>query len=329
MLTGRPIPSILDMIEVEQLTQQYGARTAIQDLTFRVEAGEILGFLGPNGAGKTTTLRILAAAQPASRGTARIAGWDVHQQAQAVRQQIGYLPEIPPLYPEMTVQAYLSFVARLKGVVAGDRPQRLATTLQRCGLSDRAQTPIRKLSKGYRQRVGLAQAIVHDPPVILLDEPTAGLDPRQLQEVRSLIRSLAGEKTVIFSSHILSEVSQVSDRVVILDQGRLVTTMATQDLLDPGGWHYRLEVSGDRDPLAVLQHLAGVQSIQIQAQTGDRWILSLTSQPDQEIGAAIAATIQQQGWQLWELRRDRPSLEDIFLRLTAPAPLNPPEEPAE
>ncbi|AZB71778.1 ABC transporter ATP-binding protein [Synechococcus elongatus] len=317
------------MIEVEQLTQQYGARTAIQDLTFRVEAGEILGFLGPNGAGKTTTLRILAAAQPASRGTARIAGWDVHQQAQAVRKQIGYLPEIPPLYPEMTVQAYLSFVARLKGVVAGDRPQRLITTLQRCGLSDRARTPIRKLSKGYRQRVGLAQAIVHDPPVILLDEPTVGLDPRQLQEVRSLIRSLAGEKTVIFSSHILSEVSQVSDRVVILDQGRLVTTMATQDLLDPGGWHYRLEVSSDRDPLAVLQHLAGVQSVQVQAQIGDRWVLSLASQPDQELGASLAQTLQQQGFQLWELRRDRPSLEDIFLRLTAPAQRNQPEEPAE
>lgn len=329
MLTGRPIPSILGMIEVEQLTQQYGARTAIQDLTFRVEAGEILGFLGPNGAGKTTTLRILAAAQPASRGTARIAGWDVHQQAQAVRKQIGYLPEIPPLYPEMTVQAYLSFVARLKGVVAGDRPQRLITTLQRCGLSDRARTPIRKLSKGYRQRVGLAQAIVHDPPVILLDEPTVGLDPRQLQEVRSLIRSLAGEKTVIFSSHILSEVSQVSDRVVILDQGRLVTTMATQDLLDPGGWHYRLEVSSDRDPLAVLQHLAGVQSVQVQAQIGDRWVLSLASQPDQELGASLAQTLQQQGFQLWELRRDRPSLEDIFLRLTAPAQRNQPEEPAE
>ncbi|NEQ99765.1 MAG: ABC transporter ATP-binding protein, partial [Cyanothece sp. SIO2G6] len=188
------------MIEVEHLSKLYGASAAIQDVTFAVEAGEILGFLGPNGAGKTTTMRILTGYLPATSGTAKVAGFDVHDQSMAVRQRIGYLPETPPLYPDMTVEGFLHFVARIKGVAAGDRSQRVKIAMRRCNLLEKQRTLIRKLSKGFRQRVGIAQAIVHDPPVIILDEPTVGLDPRQIIDVRNLIKSLAGDHTIILST---------------------------------------------------------------------------------------------------------------------------------
>ncbi|MGC8713513.1 MAG: ABC transporter ATP-binding protein, partial [Leptodesmis sp.] len=183
------------MIEVEHLSKVYGTTSAIEDVTFAVEPGEILGFLGPNGAGKTTTMRILSGYLPATSGTAKVAGYEVHDQSMAVRKRIGYLPETPPLYPEMTVEGFLHFVARIKGVSAGDRHRNVESALKKTSLTDKRNTLIRKLSKGYRQRVGIAQAIVHDPPVIILDEPTVGLDPRQIIEVRHLIKSLAGNHT--------------------------------------------------------------------------------------------------------------------------------------
>ena len=184
-------------IEVEHLSKVYGSTVAIEDIHFSVDEGEILGFLGPNGAGKTTTMRILAGYLPATSGTAKIAGYDIHRHSMQVRRQIGYLPEIPPLYPEMTVKQYLNFVSKIKGVSAGDRRQKTYNAMVRCQLVDRENTIIRKLSKGYRQRVGIAQAIVHEPSIIILDEPTVGLDPRQIIEVRHLIKSLATKHTII------------------------------------------------------------------------------------------------------------------------------------
>ena len=212
------------MIEVEHLNKVYGSTSAIEDVTFNVEEGEILGFLGPNGAGKTTTMRILTGYLPATSGTARIAGLDVHEHSLAVRQRIGYLPENPPLYPEMSVQGFLFFVARIKGVSAGDRKAKVAAAMERCNLTEKRHVLIRKLSKGYRQRVGIAQAIVHDPPAIILDEPTVGLDPRQIIDVRNLIKSLAGSHTIIISTHILPEVSMTCNRVAIINGGKVVAT---------------------------------------------------------------------------------------------------------
>ena len=195
------------MIEVENLSKVYGETQAIKDVSFSVPKGSILGFLGPNGVGKTTTMRILTGYIPANEGTAKIDGFEVHDQPMAVRERIGYLPETPPLYPDMTVSEFLHFVCKIKGISAGDRSQKVAQALQYCQIEDKSKTIIRKLSKGYRQRVGIAQAIVHEPPVIILDEPTVGLDPRQIIEVRNLIKSLAGERTIILSTHILPEVS--------------------------------------------------------------------------------------------------------------------------
>jgi ABC-2 type transport system ATP-binding protein len=309
------------MIEVEHLSKSYGSTPAIADVTFTVAPGEILGFLGPNGAGKTTTMRILTGYLPASSGTAKVAGFEVHTDSMAVRQQIGYLPENPPLYPEMSVTGFLHFVARLKGVSAGDRPQRVKTALERCGLSDHQKTLIHKLSKGYKQRVGIAQAIVHDPPVIVLDEPTIGLDPRQIIEVRNLIKNLAGDHTVILSTHILPEVSMTCNRVAIIKNGRIVATN-TPDLLVAqlaSSSGYELEIEGDADTLLpILQKLPGVTRIEKIASDlpEPRFLLQVGAQPDTDIGRNLAATVIGSGAGLYEMRRTRASLEDVFLQLT-------------
>ncbi|MEM1426519.1 MAG: ABC transporter ATP-binding protein, partial [Cyanobacteria bacterium P01_H01_bin.130] len=244
------------MIEAENLCKIYGNTTVLNDVTFTVEPGQILGFLGPNGAGKTTTMRILTGYLPATEGTARIAGFDVHGNSIAVRQNIGYLPETPPLYPEMTVEGFLHFVARIKGVSAGDRPARVQWAIQRCNLEEKQNLQIRKLSKGFRQRVGVAQAIVHNPPVIVLDEPTAGLDPRQIIEVLNLIKSLAGDHTIILSTHILSEVNATCDRVAIINRGSLVATDTLENLTGKLGnqWRYTLEIAHGETPF--IQEIA-------------------------------------------------------------------------
>ena len=311
------------MIEVEHLSKIYGSTTAIQDIDFSVETGEILGFLGPNGAGKTTTMRILTGYIPATTGTAKIAGYDVHEQSMDVRRCIGYLPETPPLYPEMTVEAMLYFVARIKGVSAGDRASKVAAAIQRCQLQGKRKVIIRKLSKGYRQRVGIAQAIVHEPPVIILDEPTVGLDPRQIIEVRNLIKSLAGKHTVILSTHILPEVSVTCDRVTIINGGKVVATN-TPDLLMAelvGNSGYEMEVEGDVTQVKPeLEEISGVCSVEVNSDNQDRpknrSLIRITSQPDWEPGRDIAAAIVNRGLGLYEMRRTRPSLEDVFLQLT-------------
>ncbi|MEH2122232.1 ABC transporter ATP-binding protein [Nostoc sp.] len=314
------------MIEVEHLSKIYGSTPAISDVTFSVEPGEILGLLGPNGAGKTTTMRILAGYLPATNGNARIAGYDVHENSLAVRQRIGYLPETPPLYPEMTVEGFLHFVARIKGVPAGDRTNKVIAAIKRCNLEDKRRVIIRKLSKGYRQRVGIAQAIVHDPPAIILDEPTVGLDPRQIIEVRNLIKSLAGTHTIILSTHILPEVSMTCSRVAIINQGKVVATNTPENLMTQltGGSGYELEIEGEA-ALAkqVLQKVAGVSLIESIA-TGiqgyqpqaNRAYLRVISQPGKEPGKDIVTTLVRAGFGLHELRRVNATLEDVFLQLT-------------
>ncbi|MEH2255784.1 ABC transporter ATP-binding protein [Nostoc sp.] len=313
------------MIEVEHLSKIYGSTPAITDVTFSVEPGEILGLLGPNGAGKTTTMRILAGYLPATNGNARIAGYDVHENSLAVRQRIGYLPETPPLYPDMTVESFLHFVARIKGVSAGDRPNKVTAAIERCNLEEKRRVIIRKLSKGYRQRVGIAQAIVHDPPAIILDEPTVGLDPRQIIEVRNLIKSLAGTHTIILSTHILPEVSMTCSRVAIINRGKVVATNTPENLMTQltGGSGYELEIEGEA-ALAkqVLQKVAGVSLIESIPTAGghqpqeNRAYLRVISQPGKEPGRDIATTLVRAGFGLHELRRVNATLEDVFLQLT-------------
>ncbi|CAA9556725.1 Gliding motility-associated ABC transporter ATP-binding protein GldA [uncultured Synechococcales cyanobacterium] len=308
------------MIEVEQLSKVYGSTTAIKDLSFRVEPGEILGLLGPNGAGKTTTMRILAGYLPATTGTAQVAGYEVHTNPMAVRQRIGYLPETPPLYPDMTVEGFLNFVSRIKGVAAGDRARQVNSALERCSLQEKRQVLIRKLSKGFRQRVGIAQALVHDPPVIILDEPTVGLDPRQIIEVRNLIKSLAGSHTVILSTHILPEVSMTCNRVAIINRGHVVTTGSLADLMHQltGGISYELEVAGDTTEVQLsLQSLSSVRQIECSLLPGgERLQCRVVPDLGVEMGQEIAATLVKAGISLYEMRRVRASLEDVFLELT-------------
>jgi ABC-2 type transport system ATP-binding protein len=327
------------MIAVENLSKVYGNTCAIEDVTFEVQPGEILGFLGPNGAGKTTTMRILAGYLTATSGTATIAGYEVHDQSLEVRKNIGYLPEIPPLYPDMTVQQFLSFVAQIKGVQKKARRDRIAVALESCQIQDKADVLIRKLSKGYKQRVGIAQAIVHDPPVIILDEPTVGLDPRQISEVRHLIKSLAQNHTIILSSHILPEVSLVCDRVTIINQGQVVVTDTPANLATRLMGHsgYGVELSGDLDHLTQqLRQLPGVVNIdrKNQAESGDRAEFMISTDGSQEWGAVICQTIVNEGGQVWELKRSKVSLEEVFLNLTTSEPeldnsSSPPSEEAE
>ncbi len=316
------------MIEVEHLSKIYGSTSAIEDVTFSVEPGEILGFLGPNGAGKTTTMRILAGYLPASSGNARIAGYDVHEDSLAVRQRIGYLPETPPLYPEMTVEGFLHFVARIKRIPAGDRATKVNAAMERCNLLEKRHVIIRKLSKGFRQRVGIAQAIVHDPPAIILDEPTVGLDPRQIIDVRNLIKSLAGSHTIILSTHILPEVSMTCSRVAIINRGKVVATNTPENLMAQlaSGSGYELEIEGD--PTAarqVLQVIPGVRLVESIATEGvygqtprnpNRATLRVLSAPGTEPGRDIAAVLVSAGVGLYEMRRVRATLEDVFLQLT-------------
>ena len=225
------------MIEVENLTKRYGDLTAVHDISFAAKTGQVLGFLGPNGAGKTTTMRIITGFLPATEGTARIDGFDIFEQPHEVRKRIGYLPENPPLYDDMTVRSYLFFVARIKGMARAEIAEAADRTIEKCGLTEVADRVLGHLSKGFRQRVGLAQALIHDPSVLVLDEPTIGLDPRQIIDIRSLIRDLSGERTVILSTHILPEVAQLCDKVVIINRG----SIAVEDSLSSLTEHMSLE----------------------------------------------------------------------------------------
>ena len=308
------------MIEVQDLTKTFGERTAVDHISFAVNKGEILGFLGPNGAGKTTTMRMLTSFMPATSGTARIAGFDVFDNSLEVRRHIGYLPENPPVYPDMTVESYLDFVARIKGVPAEKRTQRVADALEKTNITDKRDELIKRLSRGYKQRVGLAQALVHDPDVIILDEPTVGLDPKQIIEVRHLIKNLAGSHTIVLSTHILPEVSMTCDRVVIINKGKIAAVDTPQNLTSQlkGGQRIRVEVQASEQPLReVLAQIPGASRVQMEAAPLTGHVLAtIEAAEGKDIRSAIAARIVEKGWPLFELKGVSLSLEDIFLELT-------------
>lgn len=308
------------MIEVQDLTKTFGSVTAVDHISFTVNKGEILGFLGPNGAGKTTTMRILTAYMPATSGTARIAGFDVFNESLEVRRRIGYLPEIPPLYPDMTVETYLDFVARIKNVPAEKRSARIADALQKTNIVDKRSQLIKRLSRGYKQRVGLAQALVHDPDVIILDEPTVGLDPKQIIEVRHLIKGLAGSHTIILSTHILPEVSMTCDRVVIINKGKVAAVDTPQNLTSQlkGGQKIKLEVQAPENALReALTQIPGANRVEVQLARADgRLTATVEAAQGKDIRSQIAAKVVERGWALYELHGVSLSLEDIFLELT-------------
>jgi gliding motility-associated transport system ATP-binding protein len=308
------------LIEVEDLTKAYGSVTAVDHVSFTVNKGEILGFLGPNGAGKTTTMRILTGFMPATSGTARIGGFDVFNDSMEVRRHIGYLPEAPPVYPDMTVESYLGFVASIKNVPSEKRAARISDALEKASIVDQRNELIKRLSRGYKQRVGIAQALVHDPDVIILDEPTVGLDPKQIIEVRNLIKGLAGTHTIILSTHILPEVSMTCDRVVIINKGRIAAVDTPQNLTSQlkGGQRIHLEVGAPEPDLrGALGQVNGARRVEIDAPHADGHLsVNIEAAPGTDIRSALAAKIVEKGWPLFELRGVNLSLEDIFLQLT-------------
>jgi ABC-2 type transport system ATP-binding protein len=318
------------VIEVQHLTKRYGNVTAVDDVSFRVERGEILGFLGPNGAGKTTTMRVLTGYIPATEGRAFVAGYDVFDKPIESKRRTGYLPEVPPLYPDMTVREYLGFVSRIKGVPARERGSRLTEVMRRTYVDDVADRACGKLSKGYRQRVGLAQALIHNPEVLILDEPTAGLDPKQINETRRLIKELAGSHTIILSTHILPEVSQTCQRVVIINKGKVVAIDTPDNLTGRlrGAETMHLQVEGE--PAAVttaLQRVSGVTRVTA-TERRDRYVgFEVDSEAGRDVRGDLARAVVGGGFGLLELRPMRMSLEDIFLHLTTEE--RPEERPAE
>ncbi|HKB12806.1 MAG TPA: ABC transporter ATP-binding protein [Vicinamibacterales bacterium] len=307
------------MIEVQHLTKRYGRITAVNDVSFRVERGEILGFLGPNGAGKTTTMRILTGYMPATEGKAIVAGFDVFDQPIEAKRRTGYLPETPPLYPDMSVAEYLDFVAKVKGVPSNERRARIGYVMERTRITDMASRLTGKLSKGYRQRVGLAQALIHNPDVLILDEPTAGLDPKQIIETRQLIKQLAGDHTIILSTHILPEVSQTCQRVVIINHGRVVAVDTpdnlTARLRGSETMYLQVDAAGV-DASSTLKRIAGVTRV-AEADRRDGVIgYEVDSEQGRDIRRDLARAIVNNGWGLLELRPMRMSLEEVFLSLT-------------
>jgi ABC-2 type transport system ATP-binding protein len=309
------------MIEVQHLTKRYGPFTAVDDITFRVEKGEILGFLGPNGAGKTTTMRVLTGYMPATEGQAFVAGYDIFAKPIEAKRRIGYLPETPPLYPEMTVREYLNFVARVKvdrAMTKAERTQRVDSAMKKTHVHDMANRHCSKLSKGYRQRVGLAQALIHDPEVLILDEPTAGLDPKQIMETRDLIRGLGGDHTIVLSTHILPEVAQTCQRVVIINKGRLVASDTPENLTHQlkGASTLYVQVDGDDNAIDVLRALPGVRNVGVADRHGRLVGYEIDVEENRDLRRDVARAIVDRGWGLLELRPMRMSLEEIFLQLT-------------
>ena len=318
------------MIEVQHLTKRYGPVTAVDDVSFRAEKGEILGLLGPNGAGKTTTMRVLTGYMPATEGTATVAGYDVFTKPLEAKRRTGYLPETPPLYPDMTVREYLTFVAKLKlpaSVSKTERVSRVDGVMAKTHIVDMAKRHCSKLSKGYKQRVGLAQALIHEPEVLILDEPTAGLDPKQIIEVRDLIRSLAGDHTVILSTHILPEVSQTCQRVVIINRGRVVAVDTPDNLtrqLKGSATLYVQVDAGGADAAPALSALAGVRQVSELDRHEQMVGFEIAADMDRDIRRDVARFVVDSGWGLLELRPLRLSLEDIFLQLTTDESQSPP-----
>jgi ABC-2 type transport system ATP-binding protein len=307
------------MIEVEGLTKFYGQLAAIKDVNFRVESGEIVGFLGPNGAGKTTTMRILTCFCPASGGEARLLGMDVRSDSLKIREKVGYLPENIPLYDWMRVQAYLEFVARAKGIAAADRSVEIGRVAESVGLNHVTNKIIRWLSKGYRQRVGLAQALIGDPPILILDEPTIGLDPKQIREIRQLIKGFSQNRTVILSTHILPEVSQVCDRVIIINKGTIVAEDSPQNLTRSYGKSSRTQIvvrAPAEEVRTFLSTVEGVRSVALSEPAIDGEAGFIVETPhESDVRPQLARAVLEKGWDLLELRPIHVSLEDVFIDL--------------
>lgn len=305
------------MIEVQHLSKKYGPFTAVDDVSFRAESGEIMGFLGPNGAGKTTTMRIITGYMPATQGKATVAGFDVFDQPLEAKRRTGYLPETPPLYPDMTVREYLRFVAKIKGVTSNIN-DRVDTVMKKTWIADMGTRHCGKLSKGYKQRVGLAQALIHEPEVLVLDEPTAGLDPKQIIETRQLIRELAGTHTIVLSTHILPEVAQTCQKVVIINKGKVVAT-DTPDALSErlrGAMSMFVQAQGPAaDVQRALQSVGGVTRVNVHDAKGDVTSFDVDTEKGADVRREVAAAVVRGGWGLLELRPMRVSLEDVFLSL--------------
>jgi len=307
------------MIEVENLTKYYGNRPAIENITFRVEKGEILGFLGPNGAGKTTTMRILAGFFPPTKGVARVSGYDVVNDSLEVRRRIGYMPETIPLYKDMRVKEYMEFVAEVKGIPKKTRKSKIEKVMKECGATEVNHRLIGKLSKGFQQRVGLAQSLLHDPEVLILDEPTLGLDPKQIIEIRQLIKSLAGERTIILSTHILPEVSMTCERVIIINEGKIIA-MDTPENLNKQLQKLTqilLQVEGPPEEVTIqLGKVKGVVKVTKKEEISPTvWNYIVESSRDLDVRKELVQTILSHQWGLLELRPIGMSLEDIFVQL--------------
>lgn len=306
------------MIEVQGLTKFYGNKAAVDNLTFSVEQGEVVGFLGPNGAGKTTTMRVLSCFMPPTSGSAKVAGYDIHADSIEVRRRIGYLPEHVPLYTELTVTQYLNFVAEAKAVPRVQRRQKVGELIERCLLHDVRGRIINTLSKGYRQRVGLAQALLGDPPVLILDEPTIGLDPKQIIEIRNLIRQMQGERTVLLSTHILPEVSVVCQRVIIINEGRIVAVDTPENLTRrlQRSTQVLLQVEGPPDQVTGrLREMAGILRVEMKDGGGVHGRYVVETEKDCDLRRELAHVVCSSGWGLLELRPVDMSLEDVFIRL--------------
>jgi ABC-2 type transport system ATP-binding protein len=309
------------MIEVKNLTKSYGPMLAVDNISFRVEPGEIVGFLGPNGAGKSTTLRILTCYQPATRGSARVAGFDVFTQSMEVRKRIGYLPEGNPLYPEMRVREYLTFRGKLRGMDRSGRETAIKRVTERCWLGDFIDRPIGQLSKGMKQRVGLADALLHDPDVVVLDEPTIGLDPNQIRETRRLITDLSKRHTIILSSHILPEVEAVCERMIIIAGGKIRASGSIDQIRDriKGASRLIAEVRGPKQEVeSAMGAIAGVKHVEGKA--ADGWNrLHIASDEGKDVREEIATLCGRKSWGLRELRLEVGSLEEFFTQITAEA----------
>jgi gliding motility-associated transport system ATP-binding protein len=312
------------MITVKELTKRYARNTAVDHISFEIQKGQIVGFLGPNGAGKTTTMRMLTCFLPPTAGTATVAGFDVLEEPMEVKKRIGYLPETPPVYPEMRTGEYLEFVGRLKGLSNPELSKRVDYVCERCSVADVRDKLIGKLSKGYRQRVGLAQAIIHNPDVLILDEPTAGLDPKQINETRDLIKSLAGDHTIILSTHILPEVEQTCEQVIIIAKGKVIATDSVSNLQNRarGVESVLLEVAGRNGEVDAatmqtrLEKIAGVSKVHFKEKRQTRNIFEIESVKDKLVRGDLARAVVEAGWDLNELRSSAMSLEEVFLQLT-------------
>ncbi|MHB8501898.1 MAG: ABC transporter ATP-binding protein [Candidatus Acidiferrales bacterium] len=324
------------MITVKELTKRYARNIAVDHISFEIQKGQIVGFLGPNGAGKTTTMRMLTCFMPPTAGTATVAGFDVLEEPMEVKKRIGYLPETPPLYPEMRTGEYLEFVGSLKGLRKPELGKRVDYVCERCAVADVRDKLISKLSKGYRQRVGLAQAIIHNPEVLILDEPTAGLDPKQINETRDLIKSLAGDHTIILSTHILPEVEQTCEQVIIINKGKVIATDSVNNLQNRarGAESVLVEVggrNGDLDYASVqsrLEKVSGVSKVVFKEKRQAHNVFEVESGKGRLVRGELARAVVEAGWDLNELRPSAMSLEEVFLQLTGQPDAAPKEQPA-